>query len=83
MPLPGTIPNILTNTVTLVSTLVIMISIEWRLAALALVVLPLFLLPARRVARVLRAIRREASEHNAELSTIVSETLNDQWCITR
>lgn len=71
----GTIPNIVTNTVTLVSTLVIMISIEWRLAALALVVLPLFLLPARRVARILRSIRRDASEHNAEMSTIVNETL--------
>lgn len=71
----GTIPNIVTNTVTLVSTLVVMISIEWRLAALALVVLPLFLLPARRVARILRQIRREASEHNAEMSTVVNETL--------
>jgi len=71
----GTVPNIVTNTVTLVSTLVVMISIEWRLAALALVVLPLFMLPARRVARVLRAIRREASEHNAEMSNIVNETL--------
>ncbi|MEZ4622562.1 MAG: ABC transporter ATP-binding protein [Caldilineaceae bacterium] len=71
----GTIPSILTNTVTLISTLVVMISIEWRLAALALVVLPLFLLPARRVARILREIRRTASEHNAEMSTIVNETL--------
>lgn len=71
----GTVPSIVTNTVTLVSTLVVMISIEWRLAALALVVLPLFMLPARRVALVLRTIRREASEQNAEMSTIVNETL--------
>ncbi|HRW04313.1 MAG TPA: ABC transporter ATP-binding protein [Caldilineaceae bacterium] len=71
----GTIPNIVTNSVTLVSTLVIMVSIEWRLAALALVVLPLFLLPARRVARTLRTIRREASEQNAEMSNIINETL--------
>lgn len=71
----GTVPNIVTNTVTLVSTLVVMISIEWRLAALALLVLPLFMLPARRVALVLRAIRREASEQSAEMSTIVNETL--------
>lgn len=71
----GTIPSIVTNTVTLVSTLVVMISIEWRLAVLALVVLPLFLLPARRVALTLRAIRREAAEHNAEMSNIISETL--------
>lgn len=71
----GTVPNIVTNTVTLISTLVVMISIEWRLAALALVVLPLFMLPARRVALILRTIRREASEHNAEMSNIVNETL--------
>ena len=71
----GTVPSIVTNTVTLVSTLVVMISIEWRLAVLALVVLPLFLLPARRVALVLRSIRREASEQNAEMSNIVNETL--------
>lgn len=71
----GTIPSVVTNLVTLISTLVVMISIEWRLAALALVVLPLFMLPARRVAQVLRAIRREASEHNAEMSNIVNETL--------
>jgi ATP-binding cassette subfamily B protein len=37
--------------------------------------LPLFLLPARRVALVLRSIRREASEQNAEMSNIVNETL--------
>ncbi|MCB0071224.1 MAG: ABC transporter ATP-binding protein [Caldilineaceae bacterium] len=71
----GTIPNILTNTVTLVSTLAVMITIEWRLALLAVVVLPLFLLPARRVARTLRTIRRQAMEHNADMSNIISETL--------
>ena len=71
----GTIPSIVTNTVTLVSTLIVMVSIEWRLAALALVVLPLFLLPARRVALSLRSIRREAADHNAEMSNIISETL--------
>lgn len=72
----GTVPNIVTNLVTLVSTLAIMISIEWRLALLAIVVLPLFLLPARRVARTLRDIRRNAMEHNADLSNIVNETLS-------
>ena len=71
----GTIPSILTNVVTLVSTLVVMASIEWRLAVMSVAVLPLFLLPARRVARTLRGIRREAMQYNAEMSNIVSETL--------
>jgi ATP-binding cassette subfamily B protein len=71
----GTLPNIVTNGVTLVSTLVVMISIEWRLALLSVVVLPLFLLPARRVGRVLRRIRRQAMEYNADMSNIITETL--------
>ncbi len=71
----GTIPNIVTNTVTLVSTLIVMVSMEWRLALLSIAVLPLFLLPARRVGRTLRAIRRQAMEHNADMSNIVTETL--------
>ncbi len=71
----GTIPNIVTNLVTLVSTLVVMISIEWRLTLVSIAVLPLFLLPARRVAGVLRKIRRQAMEYNAEQSNIITETL--------
>lgn len=72
----GTIPNIVTNVVTLFSTLIVMISIEWRLAVLSVVVLPLFLLPARRVARILRDIRRRAMEYNADMSSLISETLS-------
>ncbi len=71
----GTVPNIITNTVTLVSTLVVMISIEWRLTLLSIVVLPLFLFPARRVALTLRGIRREAMENSADMSNIINETL--------
>lgn len=71
----GTIPNILTNTFTLITTLVVMLSIEWRLTLLAVVILPLFLLPARRVARLLRQIRRQALDHQAEMSNSINETL--------
>jgi ATP-binding cassette subfamily B protein len=71
----GTLPNIVTNGITLLSTLVVMISIEWRLALLSVVVLPLFLLPARQVGRILRRIRRLAMEYNADMSSIITETL--------
>ena len=71
----GTLPSILTNGLTLISTLVVMISIEWRLALLSVVVLPLFLLPARRVGRIFRELRRRSMEYNADMSTIISETL--------
>jgi ATP-binding cassette subfamily B protein len=71
----GTLPSIVTNSVTLISTLVIMISIDARLTFLSIAVLPLFLLPTRRVARILRDIRRKAMEYNADLSSLITETL--------
>ncbi|UCD41541.1 MAG: ABC transporter ATP-binding protein [Chloroflexota bacterium] len=71
----GTIPSIVTNLVTLTSTLIVMITIDARLTLLSIAVLPLFLLPTRRVARILRDIRRKAMEFNADLSSLISETL--------
>lgn len=72
----GTIPEILTNVVTLVSTLIVMLSIEWRLTLLSILVLPLFVIPARYVARRLRLIRRRAMEYNADMSSQITETLS-------
>ena len=71
----NTLPNLITNTFSLVSTLVVMFTIEWRLTLLSVIVLPLFLLPARRIARLLRDIRREAMEYNADMSSMITETL--------
>ena len=71
----STLPDIVTNGITLISTLAVMISIEWRLALLSVAVLPLFLLPARRVGTILRRIRRQALEYNAAMSNIITETL--------
>ncbi|MGB5048435.1 MAG: ABC transporter ATP-binding protein, partial [Caldilineaceae bacterium] len=72
----NTIPNLLTNIFTLTSTLAVMLTIEWRLTLLAIVVLPFFILPARRVGLILRQIRRKSMELNAEMSSSISETLN-------
>lgn len=71
----NTLPNVITNSFSLVSTLIVMFSIDWRLTLLSVIVLPLFLLPVRRIARVLSAIRREGMEYNADMSSIIAETL--------
>lgn len=71
----GTLPGLVTNSVTLISTLVVMLSIDIRLTLLSIAVLPLFLLPTRRVAHIFRDIRRKAMEYNADLSSIITETL--------
>jgi ATP-binding cassette, subfamily B, bacterial len=72
----GTIVTIISNIASLVATLAIMIALEWRLTLLGLIVLPLFILPARRVGRILRDIRRRSMELNAEMNANMNETLN-------
>jgi ATP-binding cassette subfamily B protein len=72
----GTVVTLVSNTVTLVTTLAIMLSLEWRLTLLGVAILPLFLLPARRVGRILRGIARQALELNAQMNAMMNETLN-------
>jgi ATP-binding cassette subfamily B protein len=72
----GTLPGIITNVVVLGSTLFVMFTIDWRLTLLSILVVPLFLFPARRVGNILRDIRRQAMEQNATMSTIIHETLS-------
>ncbi len=72
----GTFIDIITNLVTLATTLAIMLSLEWRLTLLSIIIFPLFVLPARRVGRVLRQIVREALDKNAAMNALMNETLN-------
>ncbi len=72
----GTIVDVFTNSITLVSALVIMLRLEWRLTLLAIGVLPLFLIPARLLGRRLRAVVREQMTLNAEMNAMMDETLN-------
>jgi len=68
--------DIITNVIKVVATLAIMIAMDWRLTLLAVAVLPLFMLPARHFARVLRDYRRQSMELNAEMNATMNETLN-------
>ncbi len=71
----GTLPSLVSNVFSLVTTLAVMLTIEWRLALFSVGVLPLFLIPARAFGKVLREIRRKSMEYNADMNNIVSETL--------
>jgi ATP-binding cassette subfamily B protein len=72
----GTFVSILSNVVSVVAILVVMIGEDWRLTALAIVAVPLFVLPARRVAKILRRVTEQQMEHNATMSAILEETFN-------
>jgi ATP-binding cassette subfamily B protein len=71
-----TMVTIISNVVSLVGILAIMLALEWRLTLLGLAILPLFILPARRVGRILRDLRRRSMEINAEMNATMNETLN-------
>ena len=71
-----TIVSIVSNVISLVGSLAILLTLEWRLTLLGLAILPLFVLPARRVGRILRDLRRRSMEINAEMNATMNETLN-------
>ena len=71
-----TLGSVVSNVVVLITSLVAMIALEWRLTLLALVVLPLFVIPAKRVGRRLQQISREQMQHNASMSTQMTERFN-------
>ncbi|HJR92337.1 MAG TPA: ABC transporter ATP-binding protein [Acidimicrobiia bacterium] len=72
----GTFVTILSNFVAVVAALAVMFSTDWMLTLLALAALPLFVIPARRVARTLRAVTERQMEHNAGMSGILQEAFN-------
>ncbi|MEO7555824.1 MAG: ABC transporter ATP-binding protein [Acidimicrobiales bacterium] len=74
--LTGTLGSVVANLITLVFTLAAMATLEWRLTLLALVLLPIFVVPARRVGRRLAAITRESYDINAEMNTTMTERFN-------
>ncbi len=68
-----TLSGVVGNTVTLLLTLGVMLTFSWQITLLALVLLPIFVLPARRMGRRLAQLEREAAEHNAAMSTRMTE----------
>ena len=64
------------NVVVLVTTLAAMLALEWRLTLLSLVVLPVFIIPAKRVGAKLQTIAREQMGLNAEMNTQMTERFN-------
>jgi len=72
----GTIVDIISNAITLVITLTVMISLEWRLTLLSIIILPVFIISARRIGNILREIVRKQLSLNAEMNAMMNETLN-------
>jgi ABC-type multidrug transport system fused ATPase/permease subunit len=72
----NTIVNIVTNLIEAIALLAVMLTLEWRLTIVSILILPLFILVAQRLGTVLRDIARQAMDTNAQMNAHMNETLN-------
>jgi len=68
-----TLSGVVSNLVALALTLAVMLGLSWQITLLSLVLLPVFVVPARRMGRRLAQMEREAAQHNATMTTTVTE----------
>ena len=68
-----TLSGVVSNLIALLLTLGVMLRLSWSITLLALVLLPVFVLPARRMGSRLASMEREAADHNAAMTTQMTE----------
>ena len=71
-----TATSIAQNATTVIATLVAMCLLDWRLAVISLIFVPLFVWLTRRVGKVRRKITTEQQRRLADLSALVAESLS-------
>lgn len=69
----NTLSGVVANVVTLLLTLAVMLKLSWQITLLALVLLPVFVVPARRMGSRMAKLQREAAHHNAAMGTRMTE----------
>jgi len=71
--LTGTLGTVVSNVITLVAVLVAMVALDWRVTIVAVLLLPLFLIPSKRVGRRLQGMTRDAMQLNADMNAQMTE----------
>ncbi|MFJ3223249.1 ABC transporter ATP-binding protein [Streptomyces sp. NPDC086783] len=69
----NTLSGVVSNVVTLLLTLAVMLTLSWQITLLALVLLPVFVVPARRMGSRMARLQREAADLNASMGTRMTE----------
>jgi ATP-binding cassette subfamily B protein len=72
----NTIVSIITNLVQTIAVLIVMLSLEWRLTLVSVLILPLFILAARKMGALLRDTSRQQMDAVAQMNALMNETLN-------
>jgi len=68
--------NVVSNLVTVTLVLAAMFYLSWQITIVALLILPVFIFPAKRVGKRLQEITRESYGLNAEMTTMMAERFN-------
>jgi ATP-binding cassette subfamily B protein len=68
-----TLSGVVGNLIALFLTLAVMLRLSWSITALALLLLPVFVVPARRMGSRLAHLQREAADHNAAMTNQMTE----------
>jgi ABC-type multidrug transport system, ATPase and permease components len=71
-----TLGTVVSNVINLAVVLTIMLRLEWRLTLLTLIVLPAFIIPARRIGPRMQRLTREGMQLNAEMNNLTVERFN-------
>jgi ATP-binding cassette subfamily B protein len=71
-----TLSSVVSNLISVTLVLVVMFLLSWQITLISLVILPIFVLPAKRVGRRLSAITRESYGLNAQMNNTMNERFN-------
>ena len=69
----NTLSGVVSNVVSLALTVGVMVTISWQVTVLSILLLPIFLIPARTLGDKLAKLQHEAADHNAAMSTRMTE----------
>ena len=72
----GTLASIVSNTATVVTTLVALFSLSWQLAIVGIAIIPLLILPTRSAGKVRWKLLSESQDKNDEMNQVINETLS-------
>jgi ATP-binding cassette subfamily B protein len=72
----STLSGVVSNVIQLVLTAAVMFSLSWQITVLSIVMLPLFIIPARRVGKKLAEITRESYNLDAKMNATMTERFN-------
>ncbi len=71
-----TLSSVVSNLISVILVLIVMFFLSWQITVASLIILPIFVLPAKRVGRRLSVITRESYALNAQMNNTMNERFN-------